>query len=209
MMATVTEKITRIFGPESAGTLMTLRAFDRAEFVEGWRYELINGVLIVTPAPLVNERDPNEDLGHMLRRYQESHPQGASLNVTLYEHTVRTRKSRRRADRVVWAGLGRLPRIKETPTIVIEFVSAGKRDRKRNYEEKRDEYLEVGVHEYWVIDRFQRTLTVFCEQGGKIKKQVILEKQTYTTVLLPGFELRLAKLLALSDRWPEPEPEDE
>jgi Uma2 family endonuclease len=65
------------------------------------------------------------------------------------------------------------------------------------------------VREYWVIDRFQRTLTVFRKQAGKVKKQVISEKQTYATDLLPGFELPLAKLLALADRWPEPEPGEE
>jgi Uma2 family endonuclease len=206
IMATTTAIKTRPFGPSSAGTRMTLREFDRAEFVEGWRYELIDGVLIVTPAPLLNERDPNDYLGHWLHAYQENHPRGASLDFTTFEHMVHTRRNRRRADRVIWAGLGRLPRAKETPTIVIEFVSAGKRGRKRDYEEKRDEYLEIGVCEYWVIDRFQRTLTVFRRQGGRVKKQIVSEKQTYTTDLLPGFELPLAKLLALADRWPEPEP---
>jgi Uma2 family endonuclease len=205
-MATVTEKRTRLFGPDSAGTRMTPREFDRAEFVEGWRYELINGVLVVTPIPLESEADPNEELGHWLRSYRENHPQGAVLSATLQERTVRTAQNRRRADRVIWIGLGRRPRKGEIPNIIAEFVSAGKRDRKRDYEEKRDEYLEIGVDEYWVIDRFQRTLTVFRKQGGRVKKQVITAKQTYTTDLLPGFELPLGKLLAVADSWPESEP---
>ena len=122
---------------------------------------------------------------------------------------VKTGPNRRRADRVIWAGLGRKPRQGGTPTIIAEFVSAGKRDRQRDYEEKRDEYLEIGVKEYWVIDRFQRALTVFTPRGKKIHKRVIPEKQTYTTDLLPGFELPLAKLLAAADSWPEPEEGDE
>ena len=36
----------------------------------------------------------------------------------------------------------------------MEFVASGKRNIKRDYEEKRDEYLALGVSEYWVIDRF-------------------------------------------------------
>jgi Uma2 family endonuclease len=203
-MATVTEKTMRVFGPEANGTLMTPREFDRAEFEEGWRYELIHGVLIVSPIPSEEEVDPNEELGRWLRNYREAHPQGSSLNKTLFERTVRTRTNRRRADRLIWAGLGRLPRRNELPTIVVEFVSPGKRDRRRDYEEKRDEYLGIGVREYWVIDRFQRTLTVFTRQGGKIRKRVVREKQTYTTDLLPGFELPLAKLLALADEWEGP-----
>jgi Uma2 family endonuclease len=208
-MATVTERAVRVCGPDAAGTLMTPREFDRAEFVEGWRYELIHGVLIVSPPPLQMERDPNEELGHWLRNYRDAHPQGATLNRTLPEETVRTRRSRRRADRVIWAGLGRRPRPNEPPTIIVEFVSAGKRDRIRDYEEKRDEYLGIGIREYWVLDRFQRTLTVFVKQGERIKKRVIREKQTYTTDLLPGFELPLAKLLAVADEYAEPEPGEE
>ncbi len=40
-----------VFGPEANGILMTPAEFDRAEFEDGWRYELINGVLIVSPIP--------------------------------------------------------------------------------------------------------------------------------------------------------------
>jgi Uma2 family endonuclease len=187
---------------------MTPQEFDRANFVEGSRYELINGVLIVTPIPLESERDPNGELEYWLRQYRDTHPQGAALCATLAEHTVRTGRNRRRADRVIWAGLGRLPRRGERPTIIAEFVSSGKRNRQRDYETKRDEYLSIPVQEYWVIDRFERTLTVFTRPGKRIQKRVILENQTYTTDLLPGFELPLAKLLAVADRWPEEDPEE-
>src|SRR5205823_2951491 len=36
-------------GPWSAGLLLTLDEFDAAEFEEGWRYELIHEVLVVSP----------------------------------------------------------------------------------------------------------------------------------------------------------------
>src|SRR5262249_32366540 len=166
----------------------------------------INGVLVVSPIPSEKEADPNEELGYWLRNYRDTHPQGSSLDKTLFERTVRTRTNRRRADRLIWAGLGRRPRLNETPTILVEFVSAGKRDRVRDYEEKRAEYLDIGVRDYWVIDRFRRTMTIFTRRGGKVRKRVVNEKQTYTTDLLPGFELPLAKLLALADEWEEPQP---
>src|SRR5208282_250976 len=110
-------------GPRSAGVLLTTEEFDRARFVDGWRYELINEVLVVSPVPSRNEREPNEELGFFLRTYQESHPQGSALDFTIYEQTVETNKNRRLANRVIWAGLGRLPGEHETPTIIIELVS--------------------------------------------------------------------------------------
>src|SRR5436853_515671 len=120
------QKQANLVGPESNGILMTPQEFDRAEFAEGWSYELINGVLIVTPIPLWNETDPNEELGYLLRRYKEDHPQGSSLNLTGQERIVKTGNNRRRADRVIWAGLGRLPHRGEPPTIIAEFVSRRK-----------------------------------------------------------------------------------
>ena len=202
-MATAVLKRTSVLRPDSAGIQMSPREFDRAEFVEGWRYELIDGVLVVMPPPLEAERDPNEELGHWLRTYQESNPQGSPLDKTLPEQTVQTRRNRRRADRVIWAGLGRLPRRNETPTIVAEFVSEGRREQTRDYEEKRDEYMEVDVQEYWIIDRFERIMTVYSRQGKRVRKRVIRENEIYTTPLLPGFELPLARLLALADQWSE------
>jgi Uma2 family endonuclease len=201
------QKRTEPFGPMSNGTLMAPWEFDRAEFEEGWRYELINGVLVVTPLPLVNEADPNEELGYLLRTYKKTHPQGSALDATLAERNVRVGENRRRADRVIWAGLGRRPRKAETPTIIAEFVSGRKRDRERDYETKRIEYLNAGVKEYWVIDRFLHTMTVFSRAQGRNRTRVLKKDQTYKTKLLPGFELPLAPLFELADSWTEDQPE--
>jgi Uma2 family endonuclease len=89
----------------------------------------------------------------------------------------------------------------DIPTVVIEFVSAGKAAWRRDYIEKRDEYLEAGVIEYWVIDRFRRSLTVYSREPGKSGETIIAETGVYKTPLLPGFELPLGELLAAADKW--------
>ncbi len=188
-------------GPRSAGVLLTTEEFDRARFVEGWRYELINEVLVVSPIPSLNERDPNEEFGYFLRTYQESHPQGSALDLTIGEQTIETKKNRRRADRVIWAGLGRLPEPNEPPTIIIELVSKGKINRERDYVAKRAEYREIGVKEYWIIDRFSKTMTICLFAADRDQELVFAANQTYSTTLLPGFELPLRRLLELAERW--------
>jgi Uma2 family endonuclease len=185
---------------------MTADEFDRiVNYDERFNYELIHGVLVVTPIPSAAEADPNEELGTLLRNYQATHPHGSTLDLTLAERYVYTEDSRRRADRLIWAGLSRLPDLgRDVPTIVVEFVSRGKRDRLRDYEQKRREYLGLGVKEYWVIDRFQRTLTIFRWQphsSGAEETVVINDTASYTTALLPGFELPLQRLLAVADKW--------
>jgi Uma2 family endonuclease len=101
-------------------------------------------------------------LGHLFLTYQETHPQGSALDATLPEQTIPTTPNRRRCDRAVWVGLGRIPdEEKDIPVIVIEFVSGSRRDHLRDYEVKLREYITAGVIEYWIIDRFRRIMTVY------------------------------------------------
>jgi Uma2 family endonuclease len=185
-------------GPSAAGIRLTVDEFDEAQFEPGWRDELIEGVLVVSPSALPPERSSNQLLGHWLLAYREHHPQGTALDDTLPEHDIHLANSRRRADRVIWAGLGWQPRIDETPSIAVEFVSEGKRNVLRDYTKKRDEYRALGIREYWVINRFDRTMTVYKLDGTVI---IARENDVYGTSLLPGFQLSLFPLLAAADRW--------
>jgi len=186
--------------PEVAGTLMSPEEFDAVKDCdELWKYELVHGVLVATPPPSVGERGPNEELGFLLGTYQQSHPQGSALDLTLPESYVRTPDSRRRADRSIWTGLGRLPdERRDVPSITVEFVSEGRRDRERDYVVKRAEYLATGIREYWIIDRFAGQMTVIrrgASEGEDQPEIVITADGSYSTPLLPGFELPLRQLL--------------
>jgi Uma2 family endonuclease len=193
-------------GLASAGLLMTPEKFDDVtDYDERYAYELINEVLVVTPIPSEAESDPNEELGMMLRSHRANHPQGVAIDLTLPERYVRVTGSRRRADRVIWVGLGRLPdTTRDVPTIVVEFVSKSRRDRERDYEQKRRQYLDLGVKEYWIIDRFQRTMSVYRRDPpvtGTERVATIPETETYRADLMPGFELPLSRLLTVADKW--------
>jgi Uma2 family endonuclease len=187
----------------SNGMLMTPKEFDAVtDYDDLFVYELIHGVLIVSPIPGESERDPNEELGFLLRNHQYNHPQGSILDKTLSEQYIALPDSRRRADRVIWLGLGRVPDPRnDVPSIVVEFVSKRKRDRVRDYEEKRREYRAIGVSEYWVIDRFDNTMTVFKKTSTSATGTVIKADETYRTPLLPGFELPLRQLLNVAADW--------
>jgi Uma2 family endonuclease len=206
-MANATLTLTKPLGPRDAGMPLTLDEFEAADFKEGYRYELIHGVLVVSPAPLSQERDANEELGHWLRKYQESHPQGKSLDLTLPEQDVRTKANIRRCDRAIWCGLGRLPRTtgrvakRDLPSIIAEFPSSRPADQRRDYEEKQVEYRDARVQEYWIIDRFRRTMTVYRWRGKRWVKLLVKEGETYQTPLLPAFALPLAELLAVADKY--------
>lgn len=200
-MGTAIRKKRFVLGRRHNGMRMTPEEFDAIEdWDELYSYELINGVLIVTPMPGHFERDPNEELGYWLRYYGEQRP--GIIDATLFEEYIRTANGRRRADRAIWIGLGRTPDPEhDTPAIVVEFVSRRRRDWVRDYVEKKGEYLALGVREYWIVDRFQRTLTIFRRGKAGVDEEVVHEPDIYKPSLLPGFELPLAKLLAIADRW--------
>lgn len=189
-------------GPHCNGMLLDPWEFDTADGEPGYRYELIRGILIVNPPPLEQERDPNEELGRLLRNFQDS-PAGNALDATLSEQTVDVGPHRRQVDRAIWCGLGRKPQRREVPTICVEFVSAGIRNRTRGYLDKRNEYALAGCREYWIIDRFSRQMTAVRYDKGSSAEIVIGAKETYETPLLPGFKLPLAALLARADYWAE------
>ena len=72
-------------------------------------------------------------------------------------------------------------------------MSAGKVNQERDYVAKRAEYREIGVREYWVIDRFRRTLTVYSFSGENDQELVISEKPELRDPAAPRFRAR---------RWP-------
>ena len=88
---------------------------------------------------------------------------------------------------------------RDTPAITIEFVSSRRRDRTRDYEIKRQEYGDIGVADYWIIDRFQRTMTVVRYHENASTMILVEEGDVYTTPLLPGFELVVQRLFAEAD----------
>ena len=57
------------------------------------------------------------------------------------------------------------------------------------------------MREYWIINRFARCLTDHRRHGSDTSQQVVREGETYTTPLLPGFELHLDGLFERADRW--------
>jgi Uma2 family endonuclease len=81
------------------------------------------------------------------------------------------------------------------PDIVLEVVSGGGEDRKRDYVDKRAEYLRIGVKEYVILDRFQRRLTVLRRVRGRFVESHLGADDVFTSTLLPGLNIPLNGIL--------------
>lgn len=80
---------------------------------------------------------------------------------------------------------GHLTRV---PELVVEILSFGKDDIRRDREAKRKLYSTQGVKEYWIADRRAKQLEVYRRTNAQLELIATLETgDTLSSPLLPGF----------------------
>jgi Uma2 family endonuclease len=84
--------------------------------------------------------------------------------------------------------------LKWIPEIVIEIVSPS--SRKRDYEEKPDEYLALGVREYWILDALKRQMVVLRRSRDRWIEKTIRPPALHRTRRLPGVEFSCEAVFA-------------
>jgi Uma2 family endonuclease len=136
---------------------------------DGWRYEVIKGVLHMTPAPRTKHQDAVRDIGFAMMQFLRQRPLGkiyhAPVDVIL-PHRLATPVQ----PDLVFITKERLDIIKEkfiegAPDLIVEVLSPSNwlDDRRTKYEV----YAEAGVREYWIVDPDLRTIEVFVLRDGQ------------------------------------------
>lgn len=135
----------------------TLAELDRLPD-DGNKYELIDGELFVTPAPSPRHEALAGELNWFLVPYVHQQRLG---RVYFPRSVVRQEGSEVEPDMMVRPATPTLPETwaeMPTPLLVIEILS--QTTRRRDHVQKRAFYLRIGVAEYWIVDRFDRTIRV-------------------------------------------------
>ena len=190
-------------GRADHGRRMTLDDFIEAEFeVAHHLYELARGVIVVTETPGINHGRTVGRLARIFVLYDETHPGVINYRAGGGECRLRLpgMQSDRHPDQAVYLGPpppGPKPWTHWIPDLVVEVVSRG--GKKRDYVEKREEYLRVGVREYWIIDPMARQMRVLRRAGDVWDEVVVAPGATYRTHLLPGLEVRPDDLIGPAD----------
>jgi Uma2 family endonuclease len=180
-----------VIGPEDHGRAMTLAEFDRAEGRPGYRYELGRGVVTVVDVPDPKHLAQLTAIRRQLAAYDLAHPGrihtlGAGGECKIL---VPGLESERHPDLAVYKTPppeGENVWAVWVPEVVIEVVSPG--SELRDYHEKRQEYFDVGVKEYWIFDARRQEMLVLRRGRGQWTERTIRAGKTYTTRLLPGLE---------------------
>jgi Uma2 family endonuclease len=158
------------------------------------RYELIDGVVSMSPSPTFRHQQVITEIASQIRNYVSLHPIGAvavEIDVRLADDLVyrpdviflSAEKAARCAERVT-----------EVPEVVVEVVSPDSRAYDR--QTKRQDYERFGVGEYWIIDPERDSLT-FLRSGEQGFVEAPVAGDAYRSHAISGFSLDLARLRAL------------
>ena len=195
-MGTVALKLT----PGDAGRRMGLEDFEFAEGQEGHLYELGRGVVVVSEVPNPRHFAQVSAIKLQLFGYAVANPGRVYTVASGGECKLLAREfeSERHPDLAVYkkpppAG-GRTAWRRYLPEIVIEVVSEGSEGR--DYEEKREEYLAVGVKEYWIFDAGPEEMRVHRRYRGRWSERALGPGDVYRTRLLPGLAFAVGPVLA-------------
>ena len=188
------------FGPADHGRPISDRQAVRARWVEGFRYEIIDGRIYVSPIPDLPHDDLVDWIARPLCKYADAHQDVISQVKTPARVFVpgSTRTTAPEPDLAAYRDYPfHLPIAERrwqdvSPIVVVEVVSGDvAKDLGRNV----GLYERVpSIQEYWIVNRWHDDFFfgVFRKRGGRWGKPIDFTiGDTYTTKLLPGFSLRI------------------
>jgi len=197
---------TRIrIGPADIGRRMTLEEFHEADEQPGYLYELARGVLEVTNIPGDFHSQIVDNIHEQLSEYRRQHPRlirrighGSDIRYIIPEL-----ESDRHPDlAIVFRDTPRDANRRQRALLTVEVVSPGNRARKRDYEANREEYLALGLAEYWIADPRLLRITVLIRLGEAWAERVFGGEGLIGSDRLPGRGCRV------SDLWVDADPVD-
>ena len=155
------------------------------------RYELLDGELIMVPAPSMFHQTTSKKLFWKLQSIEER-----GLGLVFYAPTdVKFADTDTVQPDIVFIAAERAHIITEdnirgAPDLVIEILTPSTAGRDRTF--KRTLYERHGVNEYWMVDTEARNITVLLlgENGYEVAG-IYGEGQTLTSPTLAGFSLNL------------------
>jgi Uma2 family endonuclease len=165
---------------------------------DGRRYEIIDGELHVTRAPHWKHQSVCGRIYAALDDW--------SLDTGLGEASITPGIIFSDADNVipdvVWASNERLAdsldaagHLTAAPELVVEVLSPGEKNERRDRDLKLRLYSARGVREYWIISHPLQQIEIYRRDGGALAlTETVLVGDRLTTPLLPGFSYSLDRL---------------
>jgi Uma2 family endonuclease len=164
---------------------------------DGNRYELIDGELYVSSAPGFIHQRILVNMVLALGNYLSDHPIGEiapGVGVIFDDHNgVIPDLVFATNERMRNALIG--GRFHASPDIVIEILSPGASNERRDRHVKRSLYAARGAGEYWIVDPENRGVELYRrnESGDLVLDKSLRENDALTSAALPGFSVTVNK----------------
>jgi Uma2 family endonuclease len=167
---------------------------------DGNRYEVIEGDLHISAAPSFFHQRVLFNLAFAIELHLREHPAGVvvpgvgvifdQFNGVIPDLVFLTHERRQH---ILAEG-----RLTAAPEIVVEILSPGSANEKRDRTVKRRLYSARGVHEYWIVDPETKTVDVYRKrkEGGLKLAANLHTGDDLTSSVLPAFRLSLTQLFA-------------
>lgn len=168
--------------------------------------ELRDGFLEVHPVPSFLHQFISQFLLQVLNEFLRGRNLGAAVMAPC---PVRLAESRLREPDVFVVRPQHLTSLQEPSSgadMVVEVVSPGAKSRHRDLIEKRAEYAEAQIPEYWIVDPEKRTITVLA-LGETAEYEVHGEfaaGQRATSQLFPDFSVEVDAVFAAGSEFLQP-----
>ena len=165
------------------------------------RYELEDGVLIqMTPASPIHS-----DIVEFLYDSLKAEVKRLDLDwkVKQGDVGVRTRINRSRLPDIAviqgedWRRLRQSKKsaVLEFPCLlIVEVVSPGEENKNRDYLKKMNEYAELGISEYWIVDPSTEQVTINLLINGSYQINSFAGQQRMTSQLFPDLNLTVEQI---------------
>ena len=161
---------------------------------DGNRYELIEGELYVSTAPGIPHQLVLQNLQVAFVTFLRQNPigrlvPGAGVVFSNFDAVI--------PDLVFvtnerWSQIVANNRFNAAPDIVIEVLSPGSENRRRDLIAKRRLYQNYGVQEYWIVDQENQSVLVL--RFTKADEVTFNSSDTLRSDVLPGFEITVDSL---------------
>lgn len=150
---------------------------------DGFQYDMIEGVLHVSPSASYNHGKTNSKFAQFLWNLLDRNDRGeVTQEVDLFLPDGGD-KLRPDLSFILKENLGIVKgHIHGTPDLICEVLSES--TAKRDLGEKADRYLANGVREYWIADPRDRTIRLWINRGDRWEK---FSGPHLNSELLPGF----------------------
>jgi Uma2 family endonuclease len=161
------------------------------------RYEILDGELLMTPAPGTRHQFIAGKLYRIVAQFAEDRKSGVVLpaptDVVLDEDVVvQPDLLFVRGERV--AEIVGEQAIQGAPDLVVEVLSPSSLDRDRH--RKRDIYRRYGVREFWIVDPANRAIEVLVLEEGDYKlASFAAESGAVASTVLPGLAVAVAEVM--------------